>query len=107
MIRVLYFEGGPHHEPTSEQVRAVAARVSANIAVEDIEVTTQDQAEELKFLGSPTVQVNGLDIEPGAGDGRPVEFACRIYRTDSGMSGIPSMRWLEDALKEQGVLFDD
>jgi hypothetical protein len=36
------------------------------IVVEQVLVTTQDQANELRFLGSPTVQVNGQDIDPAA-----------------------------------------
>ena len=53
-----------------------------------------------RFLGSPTIRVNGRDIEPGADARSEFTLACRVYRTDSGFSGQPDDRWLRDALEE-------
>jgi len=36
------------------------------IGIEQVLVTTQEQADALRFLGSPTVQVGGQDIDPAA-----------------------------------------
>lgn len=65
-IHVLYFEGCPNHEPTVALVREVVAGLDLSAEVEEIEVNTQTDAERLRFLGSPTVQVNGVDMEPSA-----------------------------------------
>ena len=48
--------------------------------VEEIMVADLDSAERLRFLGSPTVRVDGLDVEPAARDSRDYVFACRTYR---------------------------
>ena len=50
-----------------------------------IEVDDAEDAVRLRFLGSP-VRMNGHDIEPGAAERTDFVFACRIYRT---VSGIP------------------
>ncbi len=51
------------------------------------EVASVDEAEQLRFLGSPTVRVNGHDVEPGADSRTDFTLACRIYRTASGHGG--------------------
>ena len=52
----------------------------------------------MRFLGSPTVRVNGRDVEPGADDRDDYVFSCRIYRNQGGVSGQPDERWLRAAL---------
>ena len=42
--------------------------------------------------------MDGRDIEPGADERTEYVLACRIYRTDEGIAGVPDDRWLRDAL---------
>ena len=92
-IQVLYFEGCPNHEPTVSLVREVVADLDISAHVEEIEVNTQADAERLRFLGSPTVQVNGIDIEPSAREQTHYALSCRMYNG----SGIPSRELLVNA----------
>jgi hypothetical protein len=97
-IEVLGFAGCPNTAPTLKLVQRVVATTAVDAVVEQIEVETQEQVEELRFLGSPTVRVNGRDVEPGA-DARPdYIFSCRIYRDQAGVRGQPDERWLRAAL---------
>jgi hypothetical protein len=62
------------------------------------EVLTQAEAEELRFPGSPTIRVDGRDIDPGGASARPA-LNCRIYRKpDGGPSPVPTREQLEAAL---------
>jgi hypothetical protein len=54
--------------PTVELVKKIAQDLNIPIKMETVIVGTQEQARELRFLGSPTVQIEGLDIEPSARD---------------------------------------
>ena len=65
-VRILYTEDCANTPQTVQRVRDVAQNLRIPIEVNQELVTTQDQANELRFLGSPTVQVNGRDIEPEA-----------------------------------------
>jgi hypothetical protein len=56
----------PSTPPTMRLVEEVARALDIPIALEPVLVETSEQAQQLKFLGSPTVQVEGLDIEPEA-----------------------------------------
>ena len=67
-IRVLYSEGCPSTPPTVDLVRKVAQNLNIQVQIERVVVGTQEQAQELRFLGSPTVHIEGIDIEPSARD---------------------------------------
>ena len=97
-IEVLGFAGCPNTQPTLALVRRVVASTRAEAVVEQIEVETQEQAEVLRFLGSPSVRINGSDVEPGADARDDYAFSCRLYRTEAGLQGQPDERWLRAAL---------
>jgi hypothetical protein len=67
-MRVLCSEGCANASPTLDLVKDVAQDLNIPINIEMVTVGTQEQAQELRFLGSPTVQIEGLDIEPSARD---------------------------------------
>jgi hypothetical protein len=72
--------------------------------VEVIDVVTQDQARRRRFLGSPTVRVDGRDVDPRA-DGRSgYSLSCRIYRTERGLAGGPDESWIREALLRAAAL---
>src|SRR3990172_2936260 len=77
-VEVLYFEGGPNHIPTVEMVGGVLKREGIDAEVAAIEVPHIETAQALRFLGSPSVRVDGADIEPGREKDPPV-FGCRTY----------------------------
>jgi len=54
------------------------------------------------FLGSPTIRVNGRDIEPGVAERDQYVLSCRVYRTQSGLKGEPDEEWLCEALSAAG-----
>ena len=70
-IKVLSIKGCQATPPTIELVEAVAKEMNININLNVIVVETPEQAQENRFIGSPTVQINGLDIEPSS---REIEF---------------------------------
>jgi hypothetical protein len=52
-----------------------------------------------RFLGSPTIRIDGRDVEPGADERFGYAISCRMYRTSVGLAGQPNEQWLRDALK--------
>jgi hypothetical protein len=63
-----------------------------------VEVTSPAAAERVRFLGSPSVRVNGQAVEPGAGTRESFVLACRLYRTAAGISCQPAEEWIRAAL---------
>lgn len=96
-VELLYFEGCPNHEAARELVERVAGQAGAELNLRLVEVASAAEAERLRFLGSPSVRVNGHDVEPGADDLDTFVFACRIYHSARGLRGTPSEEWVRVA----------
>ena len=94
-VDVLFFEGCPNHEPTVELARSVVAELDLEAEVHEVPVESAEDAEARRFLGSPSVRVNGRDIEPGAEERSSYALSCRMY----GDSGVPPRDWLVTALE--------
>jgi len=89
MIELLYFEGCPSATQTETLLRRVLAEEGRTIPLTKIAVETPEQAAAIGFLGSPTVRVNGRDIEPARVDEPGGALGCRLYPTERGRSGVP------------------
>ena len=104
LIDVLVFDGCPHAEAAIQLTLGVAERLGPAITVERVDVDSPERAAELGFLGSPSIRVNGMDIEGGATTaGR---LCCRTYEDGAGLPP----EWLVEAavlraLAPRGVLF--
>jgi hypothetical protein len=96
MIRVviLYFDVCPHTKPAADRVSNVAARLGCEIELQRTCVTSIEEAVRLRFLGSPTVRVNGVDIDPQAANRTDFGICCRMY----GSEGIPPEAMIAAAL---------
>ena len=93
-IDVLYFEDCPNHLPTLERINEILSEEGCYMEVTEVLVPDARTAQGVKFLGSPTVRVNDIDIEPSALDREDFGLMCRRY---SG--GIPSHELIRAAVR--------
>jgi hypothetical protein len=98
-IAVLTFEGCPNAQPTAQLVQQTVRELGIEAEVKKISVHDQGEAEKLHFLGSPTVQINGRDVEV-ARRADAASFSCRIYKTSAGNSGVPPKELIGAAILE-------
>jgi hypothetical protein len=97
-IEFLYWEGCPSYPEARELLGEVLAERRPDARVEVREVKSQAEAEELRFPGSPTIRIDGRDVDPDGASARPA-LMCRIYRKpDGGVSPVPTREQLEAAL---------
>jgi len=62
------------------------------------EVATEAQARAVRFPGSPTIRIEGRDVDARGAAGKP-SLSCRKYHLPDGrVSPIPSREQLESAL---------
>lgn len=97
-VELLYFEGCPNHEallPHLERLLRTAA-IPAELRLR--EIPDDDAAQRERFLGSPTVRVDGRDVEPGAEEREDFGLKCRLYSVPAGLRGAPLDEWVLDAL---------
>jgi arsenate reductase (thioredoxin) len=102
-VEVLAFEGCPHAGAAISLVKRVVENLAPEASVEVIDVDSPEKAAELGFLGSPSIRVNGQDIEQrGSSRG---DLCCRTYAGE----GVPP-EWMVEAailraLEPVGILF--
>src|SRR5229473_1485583 len=99
-IEVLYFDGCPNHKPTVERVQELLREEGVSAEVLEVNVSDASIAQEVGFLGSPSVRVNGLDVEPEARTVRGYGMMCRTYSVDGRREGLPSREMLGQAIRE-------
>jgi hypothetical protein len=97
-VEVLYFQGCPNHQPTVERVRQVLLEQGIPPEVTEIEVSDDRRVAAVEFVGSPTVRINGVDVEPGV---EPIErgrLYCRTYLENGKRVGVPSQDLIRRAV---------
>src|SRR5712672_3208825 len=99
-IEVLYFDGCPNHKPAVKRVRQLLREEDLSAEVLEVNVSDASIAQRVGFLGSPSVRVNGLDVEPEARAAREYGMMCRTYSVDGRREGLPSREVLRVAIRE-------
>jgi hypothetical protein len=99
-IDILYFDGCPHIDQTVERVSNIVDGLGLDATLETIEVADDAEARDLGFVGSPTVRIDGHDIEPDAESRQTVGLGCRLYSSEQGPTGVPPSALIKDGLKE-------
>lgn len=97
LVEVFSFEGCPHGEPALELAQATVDQLAVQAEVRLVSVT-ESQTEYARFLGSPSIRVDGIDVEPGADLRRDFSHSCRLYQTSDGPSALPDVAWIRDKL---------
>ena len=97
-IELLYFDGCPSHEAFLPRLHDLLSHAGADAAVKQRRVESDEAAQRERFLGSPTLRVDGVDVDPGAAGRTDYGLKCRLYPTDEGLRGAPPDAWVLDAL---------
>ncbi len=83
-VELLWWEGCPSYEDALAELRAALREAGLDPAAVDVrEIRTGEQAKGERFLGSPTIRVDGRDVQP-PGEGEPGGLTCRVYRRRDG-----------------------
>lgn len=98
-IELLVFDGCPNSEPTEKLIRETMSELGGDGNIEVVTVTDNDDAVAKKFLGSPSIRVNGIDLEIEEDATTQYSMRCRIYRTDESQSGVPPKELLTKAIQ--------
>ena len=100
-VEVLYFDGCPNQDALLPHLEQLLRAAELPVAIVLRNVPDDDEAQRERFLGSPTVRVDGRDVEPGAEQRDDFGLKCRLYRVPSGLRGTPLDEWVLDALARQ------
>ena len=99
LVELLFWEGCPSHPKALADLREAMAELGLDPAEVVVrEVLTDADAERERFVGSPTIRIEGLDIQPTADE--PPGLTCRVYHRRNGrISPTPDPADLREALR--------
>ena len=99
-VEVLYFSGCPNHVPAVDRVREVLAQEGTPAEMFEIEVKDAATAQQVGFLGSPSIRVDGQDVELAVRGARSCGMMCRTYDDCGRRAGVPPPDWIRAAVRE-------
>jgi hypothetical protein len=97
-IRLLTFKGCPSGSQTAEILNQVLAEEGVTVPVEMVDVPDLETALRERALGSPSIQIDGLDIELSRRDDQPCH-GCRLYLGYNGPTGLPPKELIREAIR--------
>ena len=101
-VEILYFEGCPSYTVAEQLLREIMAEKGIPGEIELVAVNTNEEAQRLRFPGSPTIRLDGRDLFP-ATEHEDYGLGCRVYATPEGFKGYPTTEMFWEALLKRGV----
>jgi hypothetical protein len=100
-VEILYFDECPTYKATEKTLREVIAEEGMDAEIKLVALNTDEEAQRVRFPGSPTIRVEGEDLFPRP-DRAEYALGCRMYATPKGLRGSPTAELLSEALRNFG-----
>jgi hypothetical protein len=98
-VEFLYWEECPSYPEALARLRGVLAEEGLCDTVEVVRIETEEDARRHAFPGSPTIRIDGVDLQPEGVPGAAI-LTCRTYRTEAGrLSPLPTATMIRRALQ--------
>ena len=94
-VEFLYFKDCPNWKKALKSLNMILSEEGVNVSVRKIQVRSEDEAADWKFPGSPTIRVDGKDIDPTYRDPGKYTLVCRSYPGGEKDGALPP----EDAIR--------
>ena len=98
-IELLWFDNCPNHEPAERILAEVLSSHGVTDPIDRIKVPDLETGKRVTFPGSPTIRINGVDVEPGWEPCEECTPRCRLYATADGLRGLPERTWIVRAVE--------
>lgn len=99
-IEILYFDGCPNHTRALDQLREVLRQEGISADISEVNVPDNTAAQAARFLGSPSIQIDGLDVEPAARSLKEFGMMCRTYVEQGKRVGVPPAELVRTAIRQ-------
>lgn len=98
-VELLYFPDCPSHERALDLVRAALQAEGVTAEIEVIRIETEEEAERYRFVGSPTIRFNDIEVDPAPQ--LPYRLTCRTFHHEDGrLSPVPSLTMLRETIRK-------
>lgn len=98
-VQLFYFDNCPSYRKALEHLDQAMQAEGVHGQTELIPVMDDGDAQAKCFIGSPTIRIDGVDVEGPEADARGYAFGCRVYAADGKLMGWPSVAQIRKALR--------
>ncbi len=107
-VELLYIADCPNYRETARILMEALSEYGLRDDLSEIEVTDSAQADALEFIGSPSIRIEGQDIESDIEPIAPVQhhdgLSCRTYLLDGKLTGIPPLEMIRKAIRSAAIV---
>lgn len=100
-IKLLYFDGCPSWQNALKNLQTALREEKLDVSIKLIEINSDQEAADTKFLGSPSFQVDGEDF--WSENRQSYSMNCRVYKTKEGLKGWPTVEMLRQKFQQIGI----
>ncbi|MBP1703518.1 MAG: hypothetical protein H6Q38_2625 [Chloroflexi bacterium] len=97
-IQLLYFDGCPSWQSALTNLKLACAEENLDVSIQLVRLQDVEEAMSRRFLGSPSIHVNNIDLWPEEQD--EYFWGCRIYPTPVGLSGWPTVEMIRERIRD-------
>ena len=98
-VELLYFDGCPNHDSAFQVLTVALDSLGVKTCVSRVRVADDRDAVVKRFLGSPSIRIDGRDLEIEAEPGEGYSMRCRRYRDGDRIVGYPPEKLVLSALR--------
>jgi len=99
VVEVLYTDACPFWKQTLKAINGVMKELRIAATVRRVEIKSEEEARRYRFPGSPTVRINGVDIDPSLKEVTAGYIGCKIYMFEGGTYEYPPREMITSAFK--------
>lgn len=98
---LFYFDDCPSYEQAAANLKEALRLEQLPETVEMVPVTSEEDARRKRFIGSPTIRIDGVDLEGPEVENRGYGYGCRVYSSNGSFAGWPSVEQIRSTLRRQ------
>jgi glutaredoxin len=98
-VMFLYFKDCPNWKKALKSLNMILSEEGVNTRVRKIQIRSEEEAVKRKFTGSPTIRIDGKDIDPSYRDTGAYVLACRNYPGGPDEGGLPPEEMIRRAVR--------
>lgn len=98
-IELFYFDGCPGYAELRERLPSLLERASVDAEIVERRIDSERAARRERFLGSPTLRIDGNDVEDDGSARQDYGLKCRLYETANGLQRTPPDAWITATIR--------
>ena len=98
-VELYYFKDCPSYPTAAANLKAALRAEGLPEKIEMVEVASEEDAHQKRFIGSPTIRIDGVDLEGPEAEAKGYGYGCRVYSENNHTAGWPSLEQIRSVLR--------